>query len=184
MQVCFECCVFSTEPSEKPTQSSSSFLREAIAESSSDSQPDSESESALLPRSPRRVDSEEVFNQHELTIVFKFKEGAALGETIVKAEVSNQAAEDAEELQLLVSVPKYVQLQMKPLSSDVVPGLGEGVVSQLFRFRNQEIEEKDTVARLRVLFRRGEEEFDEMVMVDCFPNSYVSCVWFETGGGD
>lgn len=132
----------------------------------------SESESSSLPRSPRRLDSEEVFNQHDLTIVFKFKEGATLGETIVKAEVSNQGAEDVEDLQLLVSVPKHIQLQMKTLLSDVVPAQGEGVVSQLFRFRNQNIEEKDTVAKLRVLFRREDEEFDEMVMVDCFPSSY------------
>lgn len=140
-------------------------MKEAISESESSSLPRS-------PRSPRRLDSEEVFNQHDLTSVFKFKEGATLGETIVKAEVSNQGAEDVEDLQLLVSVPKYIQLQMKPLSSDVVPAQGEGVVSQLFRFRNQDIEEKDTVAKLRVLFRREDEEFDEMVMVDCFPSSY------------
>ena len=136
------------------------------------------SEAASVPRSPRHVDSEEVFNQHDLTIVWKFKEGASAGETIVKAEVTNQGAEDAEDLQLLVSVPKYIQLQMKPLSSDVVPAQGEGMVSQLFRFRNQDIEEKDTVAKLRVLFRRNEEEFDETVMVDCFPNSYMCSVCF------
>ena len=92
--------------------------------------------------------------------------------------MSNQGAEDVEDLQLLVSVPKYIQLQMKPLSSDVVPAQGEGVVSQLFRFRNQDIEEKDTVAKLRVLFRREDEEFDEMVMVDCFLEKEIGRLLF------
>ena len=131
----------------------------------------------LASKSSHRLSTIDVYDEHDLQVLFKVKEGSRAGETIVKAEVTNQGEEDVEDLQLLMITPRYIQMQMKPLSCDVVPARNEGVCSQLFRLRNNQIEEKDTVVKLRLLFRRGTEEFDDTVLVDSFSNDVCSVCW-------
>lgn len=108
------------------------------------------------------------YDNHGITVVFKEKSGSDRGEIFIKAVVTNGNTVDAEELSLQLSVPRYIQLQMKPLSSDVVPANQEGSCSQMFRVRNNMIDEKNTVVKLRVVCRIGEEAVDEVVMVDQF----------------
>ena len=86
----------------------------------------------------------------------------------MRAEVRNENALDVENLELQMIVPKYMQMQQKPLSSDVVPSHGEGVCTQLFRLRNNSDGEKETVVRLRIMFQLGKEEVNEMVQVSGF----------------
>ena len=136
----------------------------------------------VVSKSSHRLSTIDVYDEHELHVIFKVKEGSRVGETIVKAEVTNQGEEDVEDLQLLMITPRYIQMQMKPLSSDVVPARNEGVCSQLFRLRNNQIEEKDTVVKLRLLFRRGTEEFDDTVLVDSFSNDVFSVCWKQAIG--
>ena len=131
----------------------------------------------LASKSSHRLSTIDVYDEHGLQVLFKVKEGSRAGETIVKAEVTNQGEEDVEDLQLLMITPRYIQMQMKPLSCDIVPARNEGVCSQLFRLRNNQIEEKDTVVKLRLLFRRGTEEFDDTVLVDSFSNDVCSVCW-------
>lgn len=97
-----------------------------------------------------------------------WKAGKSEGEILIRAEVVNKNEVEAEELVLQMIVPKYMQMQEKPLSCDMVPPNEEGVCTQLFRLRNNSMGEKDTVVRLRVLFRVGMEEVNEMVQVDGF----------------
>lgn len=106
------------------------------------------------------------YDNHGITVIFKEKSGGDRGEIFIKAIVTNGNTVDAEELSLQLSVPRYIQLQMKPLSSDVVPANQEGSCSQMFRVRNNMIDEKNTVVKLRVVCRIGEEAVDEVVMVD------------------
>lgn len=103
-----------------------------------------------------------------MIVTFVWKAGKNEGETLIRAEVINTNELDAEELVLQMIVPKYMQMQEKPLSCDVVPANEEGVCTQLFRLQNNSMGEKDTVVRLRVMFRLGEEEVNEMVQVDGF----------------
>ena len=115
------------------------------------------------------------YDSHGITVVFKEKSGSNRGEILIKAVVTNNNMVDAEELSLQLSVPRYIQLQMKPLSSDMVPANQEGSCSQMFRVRNNVIDEKNTVVKLRVVCRIGEEAVDEVVMVDQFLGN-ESCV--------
>ena len=108
------------------------------------------------------------FDRCGITVVFREKTGASRGEVIIKVTVTNRNAVDAEGLSLQLSVPRYIQLQMKPLSADVVPANGQGACSQLFRVRNNAIDEKNTVVKLRVVCQIGEEAVDEVVLVDQF----------------
>lgn len=108
------------------------------------------------------------FDRYGITVAFREKTGASRGEIIIKVTVTNGNAVDAEGLSLQLSVPRYIQLQMKPLSADVVPANGQGACSQLFRVRNNAIDEKNTVVKLRVVCQIGEKAVDEVVLVDQF----------------
>lgn len=115
------------------------------------------------------------YQNNHITIQFKTKEGNNKNETIVKAVISNQSSIDIEDFEMLIVVPKYMQIQMKPLSCNVLPAVS-GVSTQLFRLRNNMMEEKDTVVKMRILYRIGEEEVDESVMVDKFHNEWCVCI--------
>ena len=120
------------------------------------------------PLSPRPTQELTAYEGHGVIVTFVWKAGKSEGETLIRAEVMNTNEVDAEELVLQMIVPKYMQMQEKPLSCNVVPANEEGVCTQLFRLRNNSMGEKDTVVRLRVLFRVGVEEINEMVQVDGF----------------
>lgn len=119
------------------------------------------------------------FENHGITVVFQERAGATRGEVIIRVTVTNANAVDAEGLSLQLSVPRYIQLQMKPLSADVVPANGQGTCSQMFRVRNNAIEEKNTVVKLRVVCQIGAEAVDEVVLVDQFIGN-ESCVYYES----
>ena len=119
------------------------------------------------------------FENHGITVVFQERAGATRGEVIIKVTVTNANAVDAEGLSLQLSVPRYIQLQMKPLSADVVPANGQGTCSQMFRVRNNAIEEKNTVVKLRVVCQIGAEAVDEVVLVDQFIGNEC-CVCYES----
>ena len=119
------------------------------------------------------------FENHGITVVFQERAGATRGEVIIKVTVTNANAVDAEGLSLQLSVPRYIQLQMKPLSADVVPANRQGTCSQMFRVRNNAIEEKNTVVKLRVVCQIGAEAVDEVVLVDQFIGNEC-CVCYES----
>lgn len=119
------------------------------------------------------------FESHGITVVFQERAGATRGEVIIRVTVTNANAVDAEGLSLQLSVPRYIQLQMKPLSADVVPANGQGTCSQMFRVRNNAIEEKNTVVKLRVVCQIGAEAVDEVVLVDQFIGNEC-CVCYES----
>jgi singapore isolate B (sub-type 7) whole genome shotgun sequence assembly, scaffold_4 len=123
----------------------------------------------VKPQNPERSTYElQAYENHGVSVSLVCKAGKEEGETFVRAEVRNENALDVENLELQMIVPKYMQMQQKPLSSDVVPSHGEGVCTQLFRLRNNSDGEKETVVRLRVMFQLGKEEVNEMVQVSGF----------------
>lgn len=99
--------------------------------------------------------------------MFNTKEGANPNETIVKAVITNHGEVNIEDFEMLIIVPRYMQIQTKPLSSSTIPAIS-GVSTQLFRLRNNMFEEKDTVVKLRILYSVNGQEMDESVMVDQF----------------
>lgn len=66
----------------------------------------------LASKSSHRLSTIDVYDEHGLQVLFKVKEGSRAGETIVKAEVTNQGEEDVEDLQLLMITPRYIQMQI------------------------------------------------------------------------
>ena len=66
----------------------------------------------LTSKSSHRLSTIDVYDEHGLQVLFKVKEGSRAGETIVKAEVTNQREEDVEDLQLLMITPRYIQMQI------------------------------------------------------------------------
>lgn len=124
------------------------------------------------------VEEKPVYNQSSsfiayqdqvITIEFKTKEGASKGETIVKAVITNNMNIPVNDIELIIVVPRYIQLQTKPISSTSLTSSDE-TITQLFRLRNNMIDEKDTVVKMRVLYHTDESDVDETVMVDQFAN--------------
>ena len=59
-----------------------------------------------------------------------------VADTIIKAIISNSNATDLEDFSMQAAVPKYMKVQMKPISDPVIPANNEDVSTQLIRVRN------------------------------------------------
>ena len=77
-----------------------------------------------------------VFSEDGVKIVFKMKKGEDDSDTIIKAIISNSNAADLEDFSMQAAVPKYMKVQMKPISDPVIPANNEDVSTQLIRVRN------------------------------------------------
>ena len=85
-----------------------------------------------------------VFSEDGVKIVFKMKKGedgltgpsGAGKTTIIKAIISNSNAADLEDFSMQAAAPKYMKVQMKPISDPVIPANNEDVSTQLIRVRN------------------------------------------------
>ena len=151
------------------------MTREAEAEPSSE----------VKPQSAERSTYElQAYANHGVSVVLVCKAGKEEGETFVRAEVRNENDQNVDYLELQMIVPKYMQMQQKALSSEVVPAHNEGVCTQLFRLRNNSDGEKETVVRLRIMFQLGQEEVNEMVQVSGFDDEAWYCLFTVTLCGD
>ena len=70
-----------------------------------------------------------------MKVVFKMKKGDDDSDTIIKATISNSNSADLEEFSMQAAVPKYMKVQMKPISDPVIPANNEDVSTQLIRIR-------------------------------------------------
>ena len=77
-----------------------------------------------------------VFSDDGVKIVFKMKKGEDDSDTIIKATISNSNAADLEDFSMQAAVPKYMKVQMKPISDPVIPANNEDVSTQLIRVWN------------------------------------------------
>ena len=82
------------------------------------------------------------------------------------AEARNLGEVDAEDFSIKIVVPKYMQIQQKPISENIVLAREQNVVTQLFRLRNNSEGEKETVVRLYVMCRLGEVDVYEVSQVE------------------
>lgn len=71
-----------------------------------------------------------------MKVVFKMKKGDDDSDTIIKATISNSNSADLEGFSMQAAVPKYMKVQMKPISDPVIPANNEDVSTQLIRIRN------------------------------------------------
>ena len=71
-----------------------------------------------------------------MKVVFKMKKGDDDSDTIIKATISNSNSADLEEFSMQAAVPKYMKVQMKPISDPVIPANNEDVSTQPIRIRN------------------------------------------------
>ena len=169
----------STPSPQTPVEASSETPTETPAEASAETPAEVPSQTPSQTAAEVGELTVTAFENHGITVVFQERAGATRGEVIIKVTVTNANAVDAEGLSLQLSVPRYIQLQMKPLSADVVPANGQGTCSQMFRVRNNAIEEKNTVVKLRVVCQIGAEAVDEVVLVDQFIGNEC-CVCYES----
>ena len=64
------------------------------------------------------------------------KKGEDNSDTIIKAIITNANPDDLEEFDMQAAVPKYMKVQMKPISDPIIPGNNEDISTQLIRVKN------------------------------------------------
>ena len=121
-----------------------------------------------------------VLEEDGIKVVLRLKKGSDPSETIIKAVVSNANASDAEEFAIQAAVPKYMKVQMKPISDPVVPGNNEDVSTQLIRVRNNAYGEvrawrgddpqKVTTMKLRITYELDGQPVKKICTVDEIPD--------------
>lgn len=88
------------------------------------------------PETLQRRDEIVALEEEGLRIVLRLKKGESPAETIMKAVISNANASPITDFSMQAAVPKYMKLQMKPISDPVIPANEEDVSTQLLRVRN------------------------------------------------
>ena len=76
------------------------------------------------------------FEEEGVKVEFKLKKGEDNSDTIIKAVISNANPDDLEEFSMQAAVPKYMKVQMKPISDPIIPGNNEDISTQLIRVKN------------------------------------------------
>ena len=71
-----------------------------------------------------------------------------------------------------VAVPKFMKLQMSPASSDTVPPMSSGAVTQQFKLANSMHGQKPLLVKLKIDFTFNGQPTTEMAQVDNFPAGY------------
>lgn len=112
------------------------------------------------------------YDRGGVRVVLSFEKpspGLSPGLTTVHAEYSNEGETAVEDFALQAAVPKYMQLRMEPASSSLLPARGAGVAVQSLFLLNSLHGQKGVAMRLRVAYRRGEEQVAEQVEVAGLP---------------
>ncbi|KAK8824038.1 hypothetical protein WA556_003363 [Blastocystis sp. ATCC 50177/Nand II] len=110
------------------------------------------------------------FEEDGVKVVFKMKKGDDDSDTIIKATISNSNSTDLEEFSMQAAVPKYMKVQMKPISDPVIPANNEDVSTQLIRIRNNAFGEKASVLKLRITYELNGESVTKVATVDEIPD--------------
>ncbi|OAO12119.1 adaptor protein complex 1, subunit gamma 1 [Blastocystis sp. ATCC 50177/Nand II] len=110
------------------------------------------------------------FEEDGVKVVFKMKKGDDDSDTIIKATISNSNSADLEEFSMQAAVPKYMKVQMKPISDPVIPANNEDVSTQLIRIRNNAFGEKASVLKLRITYELNGESVTKVATVDEIPD--------------
>jgi len=116
--------------------------------------------SSTLP-APRKV-----FDKHGVSINFSFHPVPRPSMTRIMAVASNENASSVEGFSLLVAVPKYIKMEMKPATGTVLGPHGSTSVSQRMQLDNQSHGTNALMIRIQVTMTINGQKFVEVEQVD------------------
>ena len=115
----------------------------------------------------------QAYSKNGLTIQFACsKQDGNPSITIVDASFSNAQGTPMTGFGFQVAVPKYMKLQMSPASSDTLPPMSNGAVTQQFKLANSMHGQKPLVVKLKIDFTLNGVPTTEMGQVDNFPAGF------------
>jgi len=105
-----------------------------------------------------------------LKITFEFtKQANSPQTTIIKATHTNLSSSPYSDYLFQAAVPKFMQLQLEPASSNILPANGGGVITQVVKATNNMHGQKAMVMKLRVSFKANGQNNLEQAQVNNFP---------------
>jgi len=119
-----------------------------------------ESPPSTLP-APRKV-----FDKHGVSITFSFHPAPRPSLTRVMAVASNENPSSVEGYSLLVAVPKYIIMEMKPATGTVLGPRGSNTVSQRMQLENKSHGSSPLMIRIQVTMTINGQKLVEVEQVD------------------
>ena len=115
----------------------------------------------------------QAYSKNGLTISFSCaKDPNNASITIVDASFANAQGAPMTGFAFQVAVPKYMKLQMSPASSDTLPPMSNGAVTQQFKLANSLHGQKPIIVKLKIDFTFNGAPVTEMGQVDTFPPGF------------
>ncbi|CAK9225490.1 unnamed protein product [Sphagnum troendelagicum] len=105
-----------------------------------------------------------------LKITFEFTKPAGSPQTtIIRATHTNLSSSPYTDYLFQAAVPKFMQLQLEPASSNFLPANGDGFITQIIKATNNMHGQKAIVMKLRVSFKSNGQNNLEQAQVNNFP---------------
>ena len=110
------------------------------------------------------------FSKHGVQVNFSFsKPPGQPTVTDISASCTCSSPSGASGFSMQAAVPKFIQLNMAPVASNILPPNGSGQLTQNIRVTNGMHGQKPIALRLKIDFTIGMQAFSEVVEVSNFP---------------
>lgn len=114
--------------------------------------------------------SVDVFQSKALKVTFSFSKPPGKPQsTLIKAVYTNMSSTPYTDFIFQAAVPKFMQLQLEPASSNVLPQQGEGVITQNIMVQNNMHGQKNLAMKLRIGYKVNNQDALEQAQVNNFP---------------
>ncbi|XP_071736458.1 AP-1 complex subunit gamma-2-like isoform X2 [Rutidosis leptorrhynchoides] len=111
-----------------------------------------------------------VFESKALSLIFNFsKEPESPQTTHIEASFSNKSSEVYTDFIFQAAVPKFLQLNLEPASSNNLPANGNGSITQKLRVTNNQHGKKSLVMRIRISYKLNNKDMLEEGQISNFP---------------
>merc|ERR1719419_775957 len=154
------CSAPPTKPLNHSTTAADDLLASVLGGAPTVSKKVAESPPSTLP-APRKV-----FDKHGVSITFSFHPAPRPSLTRIMAVASNENSSSVEGYTLLVAVPKYIIMEMKPATGTVLGPNGSNKVSQRMQLENQSHGSSPLMIRIQVTMTINGQKFLEVEQVD------------------
>lgn len=111
------------------------------------------------------------FQSRSLKIEFSFSKVPENPQsTLIHATFTNMSSNSYTDFIFQAAVPKFIQLNLDPASSNTLPASGNGSIEQNLRVTNSQRGQKNLAMRIRVAYKVNNQDALEQGQVDNFPH--------------
>ncbi|XP_073059288.1 AP-1 complex subunit gamma-2-like [Primulina eburnea] len=112
------------------------------------------------------------FESNSLKVTFSFsKESGNPQTTVIEAQFINKSPNVFSNFIFQAAVPKFLQLQLDPASSNTLPASGNGSITQKMRVSNSQHGKKSLIMRIRISYKVNDKDVLEEGQISNFPRN-------------